>query len=593
MSVLPKKYIHIFSFYNKEGFDLFDVSFSFTTMSYIFHPTTGDFDNLTYSIYSLSHTDSFYNSHDISVIYTFTGKQAVFSYGSYTQSLSIEIKFTNSLYPTYNKKFNVTYYRYLYSASDNLPVTEALHGWYKPGNYDLLLGEVLCQVLRWYDSSPNSNNLIANVRRRSTPDNKSKFRPEDTEATRSFIYTLSDGGLLLFQYSTNFIGRQLALYPYPLDVRYNSSKYSRRQSPETTLGTRTISYAKGYSIFYVYKNHFTDLNANMTFSYLIAQSNSYYPNIDLNLVGLYYNNIPSRLTTDNISISGIPLMPVHSPVCINRFGYSSSFNARFFDDYPLNEAGWFIMFNVPPFSVDPFESGSLYTNSYFFPHPYRGNGVVYDTHSGYYFSYSSLQYMHELLYTYSFAISFLIPAITIVKFFGDDYYTSQRCVPFVFPYITFTEYNSLSIIEKQRLHNRFIYNKDCINVVGFVIREDYKLSGSTYVSVSYTWSIYFNETQSRVHSVSYALPPSLSYYEFIDGTSNNPDYPKLYGGFAVGSGFGMAGDYLYEPIDYIFRPHVFSLSLYEVIFYTTAHFNSAPLIMDYLMKKYGVPYTHF
>jgi len=560
---------------------IFKATSSFTvgytkTVSY-----TNASGSVTVSLFSVSANDPIYQDYYFNLIYDVDYEVPLtVPYTPATISITTSIITASSV--SLQTCTDTVYVQYNVPA---LPVTRGIYGWYDHLTYSAQSGESLSNISYLLDKSGNNNHFSINVRRSNTPWFRSGGAPGG--ATKSFILKTADNNLGILMYSdvSDFRGRKLAVYYY-----FSSyTGYKTKTSPEVTLGRKPFSYSKGYSVFFVYKNYYNPLHTYSRYNFVIS----------LSMLGLLDKWVESglfRITTSNLTNTGLPILPLHSPVCINRFAPVTSYAIPYFDSYPQNEVGWFMTFHVPPVSIGG--TADFYSTSFIFSSSLQiRDFFVAPDNTAFRFSFSNFLFEHAYQYSYSKPFSYNIPAIAIARFAPADPYGEKRMYPVILPYISPQKYYSLSAAEKTFLHYRFLFTKDQYIAVGFIVEEN-KDTQSVPVTVSYTWSIYFNETTSTVYSMSMTLPPTtaIPYYEFIDGTYNNPDYKTVYGGVSIGSLHAAAGEFFSAyatgiPYDteYVFAPFVASMSLYEVIIYTTSLFNEAPQVMEYLMKKYGIP----
>ena len=436
-----------------------------------------------------------------------------------------------------------------------------LWGWWQPGNWLTQSGDTYNDVAIWYDASPGAHHLTLDRRMTILPWNSTNVGSAYVE---SYIKTLSDNSLL---FSWSHVNHQFA------NMNYSSG--TDNDKPENVLITKDTSfYSNQYSIFFVYRNHLDWFSHRITGMSLSITRYEYWAT----------NIWDFDLERGNNNLA----MPVYSPVVINRAApYTTvSYGSGRNDDYDHGfVGGWFIAFCLPPYAADPSARDAYYYDD--------GGGLT--TMSV--FNYAPGYYQNNVPHQ---------PYITIFKV---NKYASQTdgslgIHPIKLFYYTNEEYASMSLIERNNRFSRFVFTKDQWNAVGYIVEENPLISNSVVIGYSYTYSIYFNETTSVTKSLEVTFydingnfrPPTT--YAYIDGSDNQQAYIDVYGGFGIGTRFATAQSRYYAYVGgatgwrtYNFTPGVFSLSFKECLFYTRALWNEAPQIMDYLMKKHGIPFV--
>jgi hypothetical protein len=431
-----------------------------------------------------------------------------------------------------------------------------LWGWWQPGNWVTQSGNQYNDITLWYDSSPGGHHLNLDRRMTNLPWDSNYA---GNAYTLSFIKKLSDNSLL-FSWSHNNNSFENMTYVSAFDMR----------KVENALITKNTSfYSNQYSVFFVYRNHLG------FFSHVVTGMSSYIDYFETWSLNIWDSNI-SRSVNEKAII-------VHSPVVINRSApYTTlSMGSSYNDDNNHNfRGGWFMALCVPPYAISPSNRDPYY----------HDDKASFTTMSV--FTYADKYYTFNVPHQ---------PYITIFKINENTESAFRGVNPIVLPYYTNDEYASMSKIEKNNNFTRFVVNKDQWNVVGYIVEENPLISASTVIGYSYTYSIYFNETQSTIKYATASfynilrqlLPPTT--YAYINGSDNQSAYVSIYGGFGIGTRFAAAQTYFYSArgssgwTSNAWVPGVFSLSFRECLFYTRALWTEAPQIMEYLMRKHGVP----
>lgn len=437
-----------------------------------------------------------------------------------------------------------------------------LWGWWQPGNWLTQSGNTYNDVVIWYDASPGAHHLNLDRRMTNLPWDSTY---SGNNYTGSYIKTLSDNSLL-FSWSHFTHAFENMNYSSGIDIR----------KVENVLITKDTSfYSNQYSVFFVYRNHLNWFSHRVTG--MRGTSIEYYETWSLNI----WDTGISRSVNERA-------MPIYSPVVINRAApYTTvSYGSGYNDDHDHRFTGsWFIAFCLPPYAADPSTRDAYYYDD-------GGNLTTMSV-----FNYAPKYYTYNTPHQ---------PYITIFKI--NAYYNfstdgSYGIHPIKLFYYTNEEYASMSLIERNNNFSRFVFTKDQWNVVGYVVEENPLISNSIVIGYSYTYSIYFNETTSVTKSLKITFydingnfrPPTT--YAYIDGSDNQQEYRYVYGGFGIGTRFAGFQSRFYASRSAVgwsvntFIPGVFSLSFKECLFYTRALWNEAPLIMDYLMKKHGIPFV--
>ena len=520
--------------YNIEEKDLEPVSVTISTHSW-----------LTYYTYSVSAFTIPYIKYDITLFLSIDNQTIPEGHNIVAVTLSDFLGKTSSyqlnIYVTKSGTINF-----------NPASVEGMWGWWVAGNW-VTQSSTRSQISVWYDSSPNGHHLVLDLRNTTQPWDTTLI---SGPRTGSFILTRSDHVLYSFSRNPSFF--------------WSGSSLNDGWRYEHVLGNKSTSfYSSEYSVFFVYQNH-VNPPANLVFIDSMTASGP--------ISVFAYNNIDNSSSVRHpYTYSIIP----YTPFMLNRFApYNDSFGTSNLNDFNLH-GGWCMAFCIPPYAIDPSERSAYILTQTFSSDRLFGFGN----------------------YAASIINTMFQPYVLIFKLYTRSTLNDVNVAPTKLFYYTIEEYETLSAIEKNNLVTRFLFTKNQWCAVGYVVKEDPIVINGTISGASYTYSIYFNETVSSIkHAVMFytrsdgVFLSDITTHAFIDGTSNNETYSILYGGVATGPAFSMLADYFLNSgaanfYNYMYWfPTAYSLSLREIIFFTRALFTEAPLIMDYLMKKNGIPY---